>query len=149
MVQVRVNTKGLDFKQIADDLKQDIQNLKRGTLTSMAEVISQTSPVDSGYYAANHEVALRSGSYQSMKQRPAGASRRSKGQVPEIPDAKSKGLANMLSNIAAIDMSKDTFVFRNPMTYSSMVEAEHAVYARARREVAQILQAEVAKVRSR
>lgn len=149
MVQVRVVTKGLDFSQIAEELQQDMESLKRNTLTGMAEVIAQTSPIDSGYYAANHEVALRSGSYVANKQRPDDASRRSRGEAPAIPDAREKGLSNMLSDIASIDMSKSTFVFRNPMTYSSLVEAEHAVYARARREVTQLVTQAVSQVRSR
>jgi len=149
MVQVRVQTKGMDLNQIAKDLEQDVKDLKERTLMSMAEVIAQTSPVDSGYYARNHEVGLRSGSFASTSIRPNSAPRRSRGESVDVQGARSQGLSNMLSDIASLDMESENFVFRNPMAYSSLVETEHAVYARARREVSQILAEEVARIKAR
>jgi len=149
MVQVRVKSSGLDFNKIAKELGQDVKNLKKDFMGSMAEVIAQTSPLDSGNYARSHEVALRSGSYTSTQMRPDTDSRLSRDGSAQYPNAREEGLSNMQNSIDSIDLSKDTFVFRNPMAYSSMVEAEHAVYSQAKREVAALLAQSVAKVRSR
>ena len=149
MVQVRVQTKGMDLNKIAKELEQDVQDLKEQTLTSMAETIAQASPVDSGYYARNHEVGLRSGSFQASSVRPSNAPRRSKGDAVDVQSARSTGLQNMLEDIANIDLTSENFVFRNPMVYSNFVETEHAVYARARRDVSRILAEAVANIRAR
>jgi len=150
MVQVRVKTRGMDFDQIAKDLEQDVTKLKRNTLTSIAEVIAQTSPVDSGEYARNHEVSLRSGSFAATKTRDDNLPRRSRGQTVNEQAARKEGLDNMISGInRVVDGESSNFVFRNPMAYSSLVETEHAVYSRARREVVEILKAEAAKLRTR
>lgn len=149
MVQVRVKSSGMDFKKIADEIGKDVRELKSDFMGSMAEVIAQTSPVDSGNYARSHEVALRSGSYAATKQRPDSDSRISRDGTAQYPNAREEGEQAMKADIASIDLSKDTFVFRNPMAYSSLVEAEHAVYARARREVGALLAQSVAKIRSR
>ena len=149
MVQVRAVRKGLDFDQIAKDLEQDVQELKADFMGSMAEVIAQTSPIDSGNYARSHEVALRSGSFVARKQRPDSDSRISREGSPQYPNARQEGEQAMKADIASIDLSKNTFVFRNPMTYASLVEAEHAVYAQAKREVTALLMQSVANVRNR
>lgn len=149
MVQVRVQTKGMDLNKIAEEIGQDIRDLKKNTLISMAEVIAGASPVDSGNYARNHEVALRSGSFQAGGIRPDSDSRISRDGAAQYPNAKEEGLRFMLEDIQQVDLASENFVFRNIMNYAKYVEAEHAVYSRARREVGQILAAEVAKVRNR
>ena len=135
MVQMRVQVKGMDFGRMADQVGMEFDELKRNTLTSMAELIASTSPVDSGYYARNHEVALRSGSFAATETRPEDAPRRSKGQAVDEAAARAAGFASMLAGINSRSMDSPNFVFRNRMAYSGLVEAEHAVYARARMEV--------------
>ena len=160
MAQAKAFVKNMDFDVIARDLRQQVGALKYRTLVSMAEDISQRSPVDSGYYASTHEVALRSGSYTSTQVRPEEASRVSREGVPEIPDARSKGLENMMADIRGFgllnaagavrslaDPGQNNFVFRNPMEYADKVEAEHGVYAQTKREVAAMINDAVAKRR--
>lgn len=149
MVQVRVQTKGMDLNKIAEQIGQDVRDLKKNTLTSMAEVIAGASPVDSGTYAENHEVALRSGSFSANVIRDPSRPRRSRGEAVNAQAFRDFGLRGMLGDIAALDLDSENFVFRNPVAYANFVEAEHAVYSRARREVGQILAAEVAKIRNR
>jgi hypothetical protein len=160
MTQAKAFVKNMDFDVIARDLRQQVGALKYRTLVNMAEVISQVSPVDSGYYASTHEVALRSGSYTSNQVRPEEASRVSREGSPEIPDARNKGFENMKADIdgfgllnaagavrSLADPGQNNFVFRNPMEYSSIVEAEHGVYAQTKREVARLVNDAVAKRR--
>ena len=149
MVQIRVQTRGMDFSRMAQELEQDIRDLKKNTLESMASTIAQVSPVDSGFYARNHQVAMRSGSFAAMKQRPDSAPRRSKGQAVDEAAARTAGLQSMMSGIASIDLDGESFVFRNPMSYSALVEAEHAVYGRTIRETAAIIDQEIARIAAR
>jgi hypothetical protein len=123
MVQYRVKRSGADFEQVAKDLELDIEELKRETMLDMAQSIAMNSPVDSGTYAVNHEVGLRSGSFQATKTRPDDRSRLSRDGKAHIPNAREIGLRNMQNDIGALDLSKDTFVFRNPMAYAGLIEA--------------------------
>ena len=149
MVQVRVVTKGLDFSQIAEEIGMDVKELKKRTLTKMATDIARSSPVDSGNYARNHEVALRSGSFQSGGIRPDSDSRISRDGAAQYPNAQEEGLRLMMEEIQQVDLASENFVFRNIMNYARYVEAEHAVYARARRDVGQSLQDTVRDIRNR
>ena len=123
MVQMRVQRSGVDFAQVAKDLELDIEELKRETMLDMAQTISDNSPVDSGTYAVNHEVRLRSGSFQATKTRPDERSRVSRDGRAHIPNAREIGLRNMQDDINSLDLSKSTFVFRNPMAYAALIEA--------------------------
>ena len=149
MTQAKVQIKGMDFNQIAEQIGMDVKELKKRTLTKMATDIARSSPVDSGYYAKNHEVALRSGSFQSGGIRPKDAPRKSRGDAVNESAAREEGLRFMLEDIQQIDLSSENFVFRNIMDYARYVEAEYAVYARARRDVAQSLQDTVRDIRNR
>jgi len=148
MVQVRVVRKGLDFDQIAKDIGMDVKELKKRTLTKMATDIARSSPVDSGNYARNHEVALRSGSFQAGGIRPDSDSRISRDGTAQYPNAQEEGLRFMLEDIQQVDLASENFVFRNIMAYAGIVEGKHAVYARAVRDVGQTIQEEVRKIRN-
>jgi len=124
MVQYSVKRSGADFAKVAKDLEIDIEELKRETMLDMAKTISMNSPVDSGTYAVNHEVRLRSGSFQATKTRPDERSRVSRDGKAHIPNAREIGLRNMQDDIGGLDLSKDTFVFRNPMAYAGLIEAQ-------------------------
>lgn len=161
MTQARAISKNMDFDVIAKQLRQQVGALKYRTLNNMAEVISQASPVDSGNYARNHEVALRSGSFTADGVRPSSHSRVSREGSPEYPNARQEGLDGMKADIngfgllnaagavrSLADPGQDNFVFRNNMVYASAVEGEHGVYARARREVNALVNDAVASARS-
>jgi len=124
MAQYRVKRSGADFEQVAKQFSIDVQELKRETMLDMAKTISMNSPVDSGTYAVNHEVRLRSGSFQATKTRPDDRSRLSRDGRAHIPNAREIGLRNMQDDINSLDLSKDTFVFRNPMVYAALIEAK-------------------------
>lgn len=153
MVQFKVVTKGLDLTQVAATLKKDVRELKREMLTGMANEIADLSrpTIDSGYYAASHEVRLRSGSFTANKEKPPGTRTIRKDGSPEIANAQEVGRNNMLDDIAKIDLSKDTFAFRNPMLYAGLVEREHGyeVYSTAKRSVNNMIQDAIQKARSR
>jgi hypothetical protein len=152
----------MDFDQIAKELGQQVGALKYRTLVSMAETIAQTSPVDSGTYARNHEVALRSGSFAANVMRDPDAPRRSKGEAVNVQAARDAGLQGMMDDIngfgllnaaggirSLADPDQSNFVFRNPVDYASVVEARDAVYARTRREVSNAISDAVSAVRRR
>jgi hypothetical protein len=162
MVQMKVFTKGMNIEEQAQELRQQIGALKYRTLVSMAETIAQTSPVDSGTYARNHEVGLRSGSFTANVVRDPNAPRRSKGQPVDVQGARDAGLQGMMDDINSFgllnaaggirslaDPDQSNFVFRNPVEYASAVEARDAVYSRTRREVGNAISDAVSAVRRR
>ena len=157
MTQVRVQRRGVDFNQVAKDFAVDIEQLKKETMFGIADRIAVNSPVDSGTYAVSHEVGLRSGSFTANKTRPEDRSRLSRDGAAHIPEARQIGLQNMVDDINSLDMSKDTFVFRNPMAYSAMIESgmtgdvtgNPPVYAAAMREAPNIIQEVAQKIKSR
>lgn len=148
-MQFRVQRKGLDFNKIAEEIGMDVKELKKRTLTKMATDIARSSPVDSGYYARNHEVALRSGSFQSSGIRPNDVPKKSRGEPVNESAAREEGLRFMLEDIQQVDLSSENFVFRNIMAYSGIVEGEHAVYARAARDVGQAIQETARDIRNK
>lgn len=144
MVQYRAIDKGARMEDVIREFGRDVEELKREVLTSMAENIAQTSPVDTGTYARNHQVRLRSGSFQPSVTIPENAPR----HVDPGPP-RSDGLQKMLADIAGMDMSKNTFVFRNATTHARFVEEKRAVYAQVRREVNRMIQDALYKVRAK
>ena len=157
MVQMRVTRKGVSFDEMSKQFGIDIDQLKKETMYGIANEIAVNSPVDSGTYAVNHEVGLRSGSFEATKTRPDDRSRESRDGVAHIPNARQIGLTNMVNDIDSLDLSKDTFVFRNPMAYAAMIEAgltgdktgRPPVYASAKREASRIIQQVAQKIKSR
>ena len=149
MVQVRVVRKGMDFNKIAEEIGVDVKELKKRTLTKMATDIARSSPVDSGNYARNHEVGLRSGSFQAGGIRPDSDKRLSRDGQAQYPNAQEEGLRFMLEDIQQVDLASENFVFRNIMNYARYVEGEHAVYARAIRDVPQTIQETARDIRNR
>jgi hypothetical protein len=55
----------------------------------------------------------------------------------------------MLEDIQNLDLSKDTIVFRNPTTHARIVENYNAVYATARIEMANEINAAVQRASRR
>lgn len=162
MVQMKVQVKGLDLDSIAGELGQQVGALKYRTLVNMAESIAKASPVDSGNYARNHEVGLRSGSFKPDGIRPNEHSRVSRDGVAQYPNAREEGLQGMLDDIngfgllnkaggirSLADPQLSTFVFRNRMTYAKYVEQRDAVYAQTRNLVKIALDDALNQVRSR
>lgn len=152
MVQVKVQRKGMDFSKIAQELSIDIKELKKETMQDMAVQIALNSPVDTGYYVRNHEVRLRSGSFQANKTKPADAK---KSANPNA--ARQDGLNNMFADIESLDLDKNTFVFRNKMAYAALIEAgvtgdvtgNPPVYAATVREAPRIIQEVAQRIASR
>jgi hypothetical protein len=157
MTQIKVSRKGVSFDEMAKKFEIDVEELKKETMYGIANQIAVNSPVDSGTYAVNHEVALRSGSFQANKTRPDDRSRESRDGVAHIPNARQIGLQNMVDDINSVDISKNTFVFRNPMAYAAMIEAGETgdktgsppVYASAAREAPRIIQEVAQRIASR
>jgi len=161
-MQMRVFTKGMSIEEQAKNLRQDIGALKYRTLVNMADLIADTSPVDSGTYARNHEVALRSGSFKPDVIRDPEAPRISRGQSVDVQAAREAGRAGMKADIDSFgllnaagsirslaDPEQNNFVFRNPVVYAKYVEAEHAVYSQAKREIGTAISDAVASRRRR
>jgi len=159
-MQMRVTVKGMNIEEQSRELGQQVSSLLYNTLNSIAEVIAQTSPVDSGTYARNHEVALRSGSFTPDVIRDPDAPRLSRGAAVDVEAARAAGLAGMKADIDAFGLvnnagrqlgsiayTEQNFVFRNPVTYASKVEELDGVYALAKREVGNAIAESVAKVR--
>jgi hypothetical protein len=157
MTQIKVSRKGVSFDEMAKQFGINVEQLKKETMYGIANKIAVNSPVDSGTYAVNHEVALRSGSFQANKTRPDDRSRESRDGVAHIPNARQIGLQNMVDDINSVDISKNTFVFRNPMAYAAMIEAGETgdktgsppVYASAAREAPRIIQEVAQRIASR
>lgn len=134
MVQYKGIAKNqLNANQIAELFDRNVEEFKREFLTSVAEVIAQTSPVDTGTYARSHEVALRSGSFQ-----PTESSHGKPRRVPSGPP-RAEGLGKMLSGIASVDAKSENIVFRNRAIHAKFVEREYNVYNAARREVSRLV----------
>lgn len=158
-MQMRVTVKGMNIEEQSRELGQQVSSLLYNTLNSIAEVIAQTSPVDSGTYARNHEVALRSGSFTPDVIRDPDAPRLSRGAAVDVEAARAAGLAGMKADIDGFGLlnnagqirsladAEQNFVFRNPVTYASKVEERDGVYALAKREVGNAIADSVAKVR--
>lgn len=140
MVQYRAFTKTLSVDEMAALFKRNADEFRGEVLNSMAEVIAQTSPVDTGTYAKGHEVKLRSGSYQ-----PTETSHDKPRKQPAGP-ARDAGLTQMRSDIASVNRSSDNVVFRNNAIHATYVEREHRVYAKARREINTIVQETAARL---
>lgn len=156
MVQVRVQRKGASFKDIAEQYKIDVEELKRGTLNQMAIEIVENSPVDSGTYVRNHQMGLRSGSFQATGRRDNDAPRISRGDAVNAQSEKATGLSQLRDDIKQADMSAESFVFRNPMIYANKVESGwpsgapgYAVYSRSVREASRIIQEVAQRIKSR
>ena len=149
MVQFRVVRKGMDFNKLAEEIGMDVKELKKRTLTKMATDIARNSPIDSGNYARNHEVALRSGSFQAGGIRPDSDKRLSRDGQAQYPNAREEGLKFMLEEIQKVDLASENFVFRNIMNYARYVEGEFAVYARAITDISQAIQETARDIRSR
>lgn len=140
MVQYRAFTKTLSVDEMAALFNRTKDEFREQVLISMAEVIAQTSPVDTGTYAKGHEVALRSGSHE-----PTETSHDKPRKQPAGP-ARDEGLNKMKAGIAAVNRSSDNVVFRNNAIHAVYVEREHRVYAKARREINTIVQETAARL---
>jgi len=158
VVQIKVTRKGVSIDDMAKRFGIDAKELARETMYGIANQIAVNSPVDSGTYAVNHEVALRSGSFQANKVRPEDRSRESRDGVAHIPNARQIGLQNMVDDINSIVEGKSqNYVFRNPMAYAAMIEAGETgnktgsppVYASAAREAPRIIQEVAQRIASR
>lgn len=140
MVQYRAFTKTLSVDEMAALFNRTKDEFREQVLLSIAEVIAQTSPVDTGTYARGHEVALRSGSYEPTE------TSHGKPRKQDATDARKAGFDKMEAGIAAVKQSSDNVVFRNNAIHATYVEREHRVYARARREINTIVQETAARL---
>lgn len=140
MVQYRAFTKTLSVDEMAALFNRTKDEFREQVLLSIAEVIAQTSPVDTGTYARGHQVALRSGSYE-----PTETSHNKPRKQPAGP-ARDAGLQQMMTDIKAVNRSSDNVVFRNNAIHATYVEREHRVYAKARREINTIVQETAARL---
>jgi hypothetical protein len=142
MVQFRAITKTLPVDKMMEMFEKNAREVKREVLTEMASIIAQTSPVDTGTYARNHTVTIRSGSFQPTVKIPPGAPRK----VPKGPP-RDQGLNKMLSEINTERvLDSDNVVFRNEATHAVYVERLDNVYAKARREYTNIVRDAIAKL---
>jgi hypothetical protein len=129
VVQYKAVSKTLNANQLADLFEQNVAEFRANITRSIAEVIAQTSPVDTGTYAESHRVRLRSGSAQPTK------TSHGKPRKVDPTGPRRTGKDNMLADISAIDNMKESVVFYNEAIHAVYVEREHQVYARARREI--------------
>jgi hypothetical protein len=142
MVQYRAISKTIPVAKLEETFNQNAREIKRGVMESIAEVIAQTSPVDTGTYARNHTVSIRSGSAQANIKIPEGAPRR----VPAGPP-RGEGLARMLAEINTDRiLDSDNVVFRNDTTHAVYVEQMDQIYSRARNEVNNMVKDTLAKL---
>ena len=157
MVQMRVQRKGVDFNKVAEELKVDVEELKKGVLSEMADMLVNLSPVDSGTYVKNHEIGLRSGSFSATGRRDPNAPRRSRGDAVDTNAAKSTGRQLLADDIAQVDLAAETFVIRNIMEYAGLIEAgvtgrktgNPPVYAATVREAPRMIQEVAQRIASR
>lgn len=147
MAQYRAISRLTGIQNLPQEFGEAVDKLKRKVLIEMAISIAGRSPVDSGYYARNHTVALRSGSFTRNKARPDDVPRRSKGQAVDVAGARNDGLSKMLGEISGINIKSNNFVFRNPMLYAGLVEGKYGVYAQTRREMTAIVREAVQNIR--
>ena len=139
MVQFVAISKTLPLAKMQEMFGQSAREAKRNVMTNIAEVIAQTSPVDTGTYARNHTVSIRSGSFQPSVRIPENAPKR----VPAGPP-RSEGLARMIAEINTDRiMDSNNVVFRNEATHAVYVEREFNVYSRARNEINNMVKASV------
>ena len=140
MVQYKGIVKTLSADEMAALFEKNATEFRGEVLESIAEVIAQTSPVDTGTYARGHNVALRSGSYQPTETSHGKPRRQAAGP------ARQAGLDRMMAGIDAVDQSSDNVVFRNDSIHAKYVEREYRVYAKARREINTIVQESAARL---
>ena len=157
MPQMRVQRRGVDFNKVAQDLGIDIEELKEGVLSEMATMLVNLSPVDSGTYVKNHEIGLRSGSFQATGRRAPNAPRRSKGDPVDVNSAKSTARQLLADDIAQVDLKAESFVIRNGMEYAGLIEAgvtggktgSPPVYASTVREAPRMIQEVAQRIAAR
>lgn len=154
MVQYRAITKTLKAEELAALYNKNVDEVTYNALLSMAEVIAQTSPVDTGTYARNHEVGLRSGSFQAdvvidpkAPRKVAKGPPREYGLARMIEDIQSFGLLSEPSGTVGglADPGQKNYVFRNRTTHAKYVEQRDKVYAQSRREVNNVINEALAK----
>ena len=139
MVQFRAISKTLPISKVQEMFDQSAREVKRNVMTDIAENIAQTSPVDTGTYARNHTVSIRSGSFQPTVQIPENAPKK----VPAGPP-RAEGLSRMIAEINTDRiLSSDNVVFRNEATHAVYVERAFNVYSRARNEINNMVKASV------
>lgn len=160
-MQLKVQRKGAIFEDFAKAYGiEDVKELKLGVMNQMAVEIVNNSPVDSGTYVTNHEAGLRSGSFKATAKRSDKAPRRTKGDNVSIRGKRAEGLALLRDDIKQLDLEAETFVFRNPMEYASLIEAgvtsghenssgNPPVYAATVREAPRIIQEVAQRIASR
>lgn len=146
-MQAKAISSRLNIRKAAKSLERKMADFKKDVLVNTAEVIAQTSPVDTGTYVQNHQVRLRSGSFVPSVPIPEGA--KSIKNTSSEGKARQDGLSQMKSDIESIDLTKDTIVFRNATTHARAVENYDEVYAKARIEMANIVNASVQRARAK
>ena len=129
MTQYKAVSKTLNANQLADLFGQNAAEFRANITRSIAEVIAQTSPVDTGTYARSHRVRLRSGSAQPTE------TSHGKPRKVDPTGPRRIGKDKMIADISAIDNMKESVVFYNEAIHAKYVEREYQVYARARREI--------------
>ena len=159
MTQMRVQRKGAIFEDTAKAFGlDDVKELKRGVLEEMADLLVKLSPVDSGTYVKNHEVKLRSGSFQATGIRDSNAPRRTRGDSVSVNGAKEEARQLLADDIEQVDLAAESFVIRNIMEYSKYIEAgitgkrdqvNPPPYASTVREAPRIIQEVAQKIASR
>ena len=158
MPQLSVQRRGVNFEQFAEKFKIDVKELKEGVLSEMADMLVARSPVDSGTYVKNHEIGLRSGSFQATGRRDPNAPRRSRGDPVDIGAAKSTARQLLADDIAQIDLAAESFVIRNGMEYAGLIEAgvtgnkppgNPPVYAATVREAPRMIQEVAQRIAAR
>lgn len=145
MVQMRVITKGNGISDLLRQLPDQVDQIKIDVLTQMATDIALDSPVYTGEYARNHQLALRSGSFSAHE------TRKTDTPVPlgQQDSIRQEAADRLAAQVKSINIKSENFVFRNPMFYASVVEGDYGVYAQARKKAAQAVQEAVQRARRR
>lgn len=153
MTQMKVQVKGPGIEKSISLIEDNISDFKRNLLSNTANRISNFSAetIDSGFYAASHQVSAGSISGAQTKQKPSNAKTIRRDGVPEISNAQDVGRSKMKGEIESMSMKNDKFYFTNEMEYAPEVEMKHgySVYSKTVREMNNIISDALSAVRSR
>jgi len=124
------------FRQVTFRIKQAQEEAIRDRLTDIAQFVTSISPVDTGAYVTSHSMVAN-----NSNSRARGKTSKGKPRKQNREEYQSKGLANLLSDINAIEFDKLVKVtLRNDSPHARYVEdgngnsRGHLVYTKTRRQ---------------
>lgn len=153
MVQFRAIDRRRNPQQLMRQFTQNKEQLQKEVYREIAEEIADVTrqaairaenprrgAVDTGTYARNQDVALRSGSFSGD----ASSHGKTRGVAPGPPIR--AGLNQMLEGIESLPPKADNVVFRNHAAHAGIVERDYKIYAQARNTAPQIIKSVAARL---